>query len=185
MIRVSDQTKKLGWVRRAFPLRGRIHVTVFYPLKSTMYSFKIFREESTDLRYLFLDRYTLAGVCFPGSDSVELFWSHGQYWSSHAWHPMSLLGDEEGSVTEKDSQTYSSAPSLNRARSFLLPLPMTRMSSQWCLFWKYHVSPLCHSFRYSSLPRRGARYRPIQDYNHVITIFEKTLAPMYKPFGLD
>ena len=73
VIRGSNQTRKLRWVRRAFPLRGRIHVTVFYPLNSTMYSFKILQEESTDLRYLFLDRYMLAGVCFPGSDSVELF----------------------------------------------------------------------------------------------------------------
>lgn len=77
----SEQTRKLGWVRCTFPLRGRMHVKVPLPLKPTLCSLKIFlREERTASRCLFLADM-LAGVCVLGSDFVELLARMGGTWA--------------------------------------------------------------------------------------------------------
>lgn len=68
----SVQTRKPGWARCTFPLRGRIHVKVPLSLESTLYYLQvILQEESMASRCLFLADI-LAGVCFPGPGFVEL-----------------------------------------------------------------------------------------------------------------
>lgn len=68
----SVLTRKPGYVRCTFPLRGLIRVKVPLPLESTLHYLQIIlQEEGTASRCLFLADI-LTGVCFRGPGFVEL-----------------------------------------------------------------------------------------------------------------